>query len=91
VMILSTINRTLKAYALAIIGAEYILRWLPVGTHQWDRFVTPEELARHLAAAGLGPATTRGLIYDPLADLWSIGADTDVNYMASAARPVATS
>jgi 2-polyprenyl-6-hydroxyphenyl methylase/3-demethylubiquinone-9 3-methyltransferase len=52
-MILSTINRTVKAYALAIVGAEYILRWLPVGTHQWERFVTPDEFRRHAEAAGL--------------------------------------
>lgn len=88
-MILSTINRTLKAYALAIIGAEYILRWLPVGTHQWDRFVTPDELARHLAAAGLETPSMRGLVYNPIADRWSLSADTDVNYMAAAARPPA--
>ena len=55
-MLLSTLNRTIKAYLLAIIGAEYVLRWLPVGTHQWDRFMTPDELARHLRAAGLGGA-----------------------------------
>ena len=65
VMILSTLNRTLKAYALAIVGAEYILRWLPVGTHQWERFVKPEELASALSAAGLSLTGTEGLIYDP--------------------------
>ena len=86
-MLLSTLNRTLKAYLLAIIGGEYILRWLPVGTHQWDRFVTPAELARHLQAAGLGPPVVKGLVYNPLADTWSVGADTDVNYLASAAKP----
>lgn len=86
-MIVSTINRTFKAYFLAIIGAEYILRWLPVGTHQWERFVTPDEMSRHLAAAGLAQPFTQGLVYDPLADQWSIAGDTDVNYMASAAKP----
>jgi 2-polyprenyl-6-hydroxyphenyl methylase/3-demethylubiquinone-9 3-methyltransferase len=85
-MLLSTINRTLKAYLLAIVGAEYILRWLPVGTHQWDRFVTPAELARHLQAAGLGAPVVKGLVYNPLADTWSVGGDTDVNYLASAAK-----
>ena len=65
VMILSTLNRTLKAYALAIVGAELILRWLPAGTHDWNRFVTPEELRGALAGAGLtvsditGWSTTR--------------------------------
>ena len=87
-MILSTINRTLKAYALAIIGAEYVLRWLPVGTHQWDRFVTPDELARHADAAGLAMTAREGLVYNPLTDAWSLSQDLDVNYMASAARPV---
>lgn len=87
-MILSTINRTLKAYALAIVGAEYILRWLPVGTHQWERFVTPDELARHAEVAGLVMSTREGLVYNPLTDAWSLSQDLDVNYMASASRPV---
>jgi 2-polyprenyl-6-hydroxyphenyl methylase/3-demethylubiquinone-9 3-methyltransferase len=86
-MLLSTLNRTIKAYLLAIIGGEYILRWLPVGTHQWERFVTPDELARHLRAAGLGPPVVKGLVYNPLADTWSVGGDTDVNYLAAAAKP----
>ena len=85
-MLLSTLNRTMKAYLLAIIGAEYVLRWLPVGTHQWDRFVTPDELAGHLSAAGLGQFACAGLVYNPLADTWSIGGDTDVNYMARAEK-----
>jgi len=85
--LLSTINRTLKAYLLAIIGAEYLLRWLPVGTHRWDRFVTPQELAQHLRSAGLGDPAFKGLLYNPLKDEWSLGPDTDVNYLASAAKP----
>jgi 2-polyprenyl-6-hydroxyphenyl methylase/3-demethylubiquinone-9 3-methyltransferase len=88
VMILSTLNRTLKAYALAIVGAEYILRWLPVGTHQWQRFVTPEELASALSGAGLSLTGTEGLIYDPFADEWRLGSDTDVNYFATATRRI---
>ena len=59
-MLLSTLNRTMKAYLLAIIGAEYVLRWLPVGTHQWDRFVTPDELSRHLARGGPRRVRLRG-------------------------------
>jgi 2-polyprenyl-6-hydroxyphenyl methylase/3-demethylubiquinone-9 3-methyltransferase len=86
-MLLSTINRTMKAYLLAIVGGEYVLRWLPVGTHQWDRFVTIEELARYLEAAGLGTPVCKGLVYNPLSDVWSVGGDTDVNYLASAAKP----
>ena len=86
-LVLSTINRTLKAFALAIVGAEYVLRWLPAGTHQWDRFVTPDELSRHCEAAGLKPAVFEGIVYSPLSDRWSLGSDTDVNYMAAAAKP----
>jgi 2-polyprenyl-6-hydroxyphenyl methylase/3-demethylubiquinone-9 3-methyltransferase len=86
-MLLSTINRTIKAYLLAIVGAEYVLRWLPVGTHQWERFVTPDELARHLQAAGLEAPELRGIVYSPLADAWFLSADTDVNYLAAAAKP----
>jgi 2-polyprenyl-6-hydroxyphenyl methylase/3-demethylubiquinone-9 3-methyltransferase len=87
VMVLSTLNRTLKAYALAIVGAEFILRWLPVGTHQWERFVQPGKLKAALLGAGLTPADTTGMVYDPLADEWSLSAtDTDVNYFATATR-----
>jgi len=85
-MLLSTINRTTKAYLLAIVGAEYVLRWLPVGTHQWERFVTPDELGRHLQAAGIGTPVLQGLIYSPLADIWALSGDTDVNYFAAAAK-----
>jgi 2-polyprenyl-6-hydroxyphenyl methylase/3-demethylubiquinone-9 3-methyltransferase len=86
-MLLSTINRTLKAYALAIIGAEYVLGWLPIGTHRWDRFVTPQELRQHLRAAGLLEPVLKGLGYNPLRDAWSLGGDTDVNYLAAAGKP----
>jgi 2-polyprenyl-6-hydroxyphenyl methylase / 3-demethylubiquinone-9 3-methyltransferase len=85
-MIAATLNRTLKSFALAIVGAEYILRWLPVGTHQWERFVKPEELASALSAAGLSLTGTEGLIYDPFADEWRLGTDTDVNYFSTATR-----
>jgi 2-polyprenyl-6-hydroxyphenyl methylase/3-demethylubiquinone-9 3-methyltransferase len=85
-LLLSTINRTLKAFALAIVGAEYILHWLPVGTHRWERFVTPEEMERYCTAAGLDRPQFEGLIYSPFSDLWSLGPDVDVNYMAAAAK-----
>lgn len=90
VMILSTLNRTLKSYALAIVGAEYVLRWVPAGTHQWDRFVTPEELKAALAGAGLQSTDLTGMTYDPLADDWRLSRDTDVNYFVTAtpAAPV---
>lgn len=89
VLVLSTLNRTLKSYALAIVGAEYVLRWLPVGTHRWDRFITPAELQGHVHAAGLKVWETRGVVYNPLRDVWSLSSDTDVNYMLSAAKPEA--
>lgn len=88
-MILSTISRTLKSYALAIVAAEYVLGWLPRGTHQWDRFVTPDELARFLANAGLSAPRFSGMAYAPLRDAWNLTTDTDVNYLASATKPAA--
>jgi 2-polyprenyl-6-hydroxyphenyl methylase / 3-demethylubiquinone-9 3-methyltransferase len=87
VLVLSTLNRTLKAYALAIIGAEFILRWLPIGTHNWDRFVRPDELRAALEHAGLTLTDTTGMVYNPLADEWSLSRDADVNYFATAIRP----
>lgn len=86
-MVLSTINRTLKSYALAIVAAEYVLGWLPRGTHQWDRFVTPDELARFLTQAGLSPPRFSGMAYTPLRDAWTLTPDTNVNYLASATCP----
>ncbi len=84
-MVVSTLNRTWKSFALAIVGAEYVLRWLPRGTHQWDKFVTPDELARHLAASRLVVTDEAGVIYNPLADRWSVSlTDRDVNYMVVA-------
>jgi 2-polyprenyl-6-hydroxyphenyl methylase/3-demethylubiquinone-9 3-methyltransferase len=85
-MIMATINRTLKSFALAIVGAEYVLRWLPRGTHQWDKFVTPNELEIALAQGGLRVMDQTGVIYNLLADRWQLGADTDVNYMLAAGR-----
>jgi 2-polyprenyl-6-hydroxyphenyl methylase/3-demethylubiquinone-9 3-methyltransferase len=85
-MIAATLNRTMKSFALAIVGAEYILRWLPRGTHQWEKFVTPEELERALGAGGLRVTAERGVIYNLLADRWQLADDMDVNYMMVAAR-----
>ena len=80
-MVAATINRTLKSFALAIVGAEYVLRWLPRGTHSWDKFVTPDELEIAMERAGLRTTDERGVIYNLLADRWELSADTDVNYM----------
>jgi 2-polyprenyl-6-hydroxyphenyl methylase/3-demethylubiquinone-9 3-methyltransferase len=85
-MIVATLNRTLKSFALAIVGAEYVLRWLPRGTHQWDKFVTPNELEIALERAGLRLIGETGVAYNPLADRWHLSSDTDVNYMVTAER-----
>jgi 2-polyprenyl-6-hydroxyphenyl methylase/3-demethylubiquinone-9 3-methyltransferase len=85
-IVMSTLNRTWKSYVLAIIGAEYVLGWLPRGTHDWNRFVTTEELGRYLADAGFAAAELSGIIYDVMSDTWRLSADTDVNYIAAAAR-----
>lgn len=82
VMVLSTINRTLKALALAKIGAEYILRWLPVGTHDWQKFVRPSELAAGLRPAGVEITDLSGITYSPFGDEWRISRDLGVNYLA---------
>ncbi len=87
-LILSTINRTPKAYLLAIVGAEYVLRWLPVGTHTWERFITPVELDSHVRAANLEALDCQGLVFNPLTDQWSLSRDTDVNYIGAAAKPL---
>jgi 2-polyprenyl-6-hydroxyphenyl methylase/3-demethylubiquinone-9 3-methyltransferase len=86
-MIAATINRTLKSFALAIVGAEYVLRWLPVGTHRWDKFVTPNELEITMEQSGLRVVDERGVIYNILADRWQLSADSDVNYMLTAEKP----
>jgi 2-polyprenyl-6-hydroxyphenyl methylase/3-demethylubiquinone-9 3-methyltransferase len=85
-MIAATLNRTLKSFALAIVGAEYILRWLPVGTHRWDKFVTPNELEIAMEQSGLRVSHEQGVIYNLLADRWQLSSDTDVNYMLTAER-----
>jgi len=86
VLLMATLNRTRKAWALAIVGAEYVLRWVPRGTHDWNRFVTPEELTAFIAAGGLTVQETEGVVYEPWRDQWRRSPDTDVNYMLSARR-----
>ncbi len=86
-VIVSTLNRSLRAYAAAIIGAEYILRWLPKGTHSWEKFVRPEELREGLEQAGLSVIETRGMVPDPLRGAWRLSSDTAVNYIVSASKP----
>jgi 2-polyprenyl-6-hydroxyphenyl methylase / 3-demethylubiquinone-9 3-methyltransferase len=90
-LIAATLNRTLKSFALAIVGAEYVLRWVPRGTHQWDKFVTPRELETAIESAGLRVTGERGVIYNPFADRWQLSSDMDVNYMVVATRQGETS
>ena len=85
-LVVATINRTPQAFALAIVGAEYVLRWLPRGTHQWSKFVRPSELAAALRPTGVTLRELAGVAYNPLSDSWRIGRDLGVNYMAFATR-----
>lgn len=83
----ATINRTMKAAALAIFAAENILRWLPRGTHQYEKLVRPEELEKPLAANGLEITDRTGVFFNPLSNQWNLSKDMDVNYMLLAKRP----
>lgn len=84
---LSTLNRTPKSYLMAIVGAEYVLRWLPRGTHDWKKFIRPSELAAALRRQGLEMTDLTGIEYSPMADRFSLGGDLGVNYLAFATRP----
>lgn len=83
-MVVSTLNRNWKSFALGIVAAEYVLRWLPRGTHQWDKFVTPDELGQYLGRNKLAITEQSGVVYNPLGDRWSLSGDMDVNYMVVA-------
>jgi 2-polyprenyl-6-hydroxyphenyl methylase/3-demethylubiquinone-9 3-methyltransferase len=83
-LFVATLNRTAKAFALAIVGAEYVLRWLPRGTHDWRKFVKPSELAQALRKAGMGIDQMTGVTFNPLTERWSLTRDLDVNYMLAA-------
>lgn len=85
-VLVSTLNRTLKSFALAIVGAEYVLRWIPAGTHDWQKFVTPDEMQSYCAAAGLDVSDVTGMIYDPLRDRWRLGRDSGCNYWVTAEK-----
>ena len=83
----STLNRNPKAYLFAILGAEYLLRMLPRGTHDYAKFITPAELAHFVRGAGLNLDGLKGLAYNPLTRIYSLNADTGVNYLAACSRP----
>jgi 2-polyprenyl-6-hydroxyphenyl methylase/3-demethylubiquinone-9 3-methyltransferase len=84
--IFSTINRNPKSFLFAIVGAEYVLRLLPRGTHEYARFITPSELARHCREAGLSVADLTGMTYNPVSRVYSLGRDVDVNYLIATKR-----
>jgi 2-polyprenyl-6-hydroxyphenyl methylase/3-demethylubiquinone-9 3-methyltransferase len=81
-MFVATLNKTLKSYVFAIIGAEYILRWLPIGTHEWEKFVTPEDLKSILLKNNLKLDKLDGMNFNIIKDEWSVSTDTSVNYIA---------
>jgi 2-polyprenyl-6-hydroxyphenyl methylase/3-demethylubiquinone-9 3-methyltransferase len=85
-MFVATINRTPKSFLFAIVGAEYVLRWLPRGTHDWNKFVRPSELAAAVRRAGAELHRLTGISYDPLRDSWGVSRDLKVNYMAMVSR-----
>ncbi|MDB6176797.1 bifunctional 2-polyprenyl-6-hydroxyphenol methylase/3-demethylubiquinol 3-O-methyltransferase UbiG [Paracoccus sp. Z330] len=86
-VILSTINRTVKSFGAAIVGAEWIMRWLPKGTHDWQRFITPDELAHQASQAGLHVADARGMVFNPITFGWKMSErDLSVNYILTGRR-----
>ena len=87
-MVCSTINRNAKSYAVAIVGAEMVMRWLPPGTHEWSKFITPDELFEMLRGAGLEPLDRKGFVFNPLRWDWAISdRDLSVNYVTASVRP----
>jgi len=88
IMLCSTINRNLKSYAMAIVGAEHIMRWLPKGTHEWNKFITPDELCDLIKRAGLEPINRTGFVFNPLSWSWSLSdRDLSVNYATASIKP----
>ncbi len=83
----STINRNLKSYLFAVLGAEYILRLLPKGTHDYAKFITPAELAQYIRSSALNLEALKGMTYNPLTKVYSLNQDTSVNYLVAASRP----
>ena len=87
-MLCSTINRNPKSFAMAIVGAEYVMRWLPKGTHEWSKFITPDELFDLISKAGLTPVDRKGYVFNPITWGWSISdRDLSVNYVTASTKP----
>ena len=82
IMYIATLNKTLKSYIFAIVGAEYILRWLPIGTHEWNKFVKPSELMSYAKANSMKIKKVDGVVFNPLNNTWNINTDKSVNYIA---------
>ena len=82
IMFIATLNQTLKSYIFAIVGAEYILKWLPIGTHDWQKFIKPEELIKICKKNSLNLKTVDGMSFNPIIDKWNISIDKSVNYIA---------
>lgn len=89
-LLCSTINRNPKSYLMAIIGAEHVMRWLPKGTHEWDKFITPDELFNLIQKAGLDPVDRKGFVFNPIKWSWSLSdRDLSVNYVTASIKPAA--
>jgi 2-polyprenyl-6-hydroxyphenyl methylase/3-demethylubiquinone-9 3-methyltransferase len=87
-MVCSTINRNAKSFAMAIVGAEYVMRWLPKGTHEWSKFITPDELSVFIETAGLSVVDRKGFVFNPLSWQWRLsGRDLSVNYVTASVKP----
>ena len=87
IMICSTINRNAKSFAMAIVGAEYIMRWLPKGTHDWSKFITPDELFTLIENAGLDPVDRKGFVFNPISWQWRLSdRDLSVNYVTTSIK-----
>ena len=80
-MFVATLNKTIKSYLFAIVGAEYILRWLPIGTHEWEKFVKPDDLIEILKKHGLKLASLDGVKFNVIENQWKISSDKSVNYI----------
>lgn len=86
-MVCSTLNRNAKSFAMAIVGAEWVMRWLPRGTHDWSKFITPDELAAMIRRAGLDPVDRKGMVFNPVSWRWSLSdRDLSVNYVTASLR-----
>ena len=85
-MFVATLNKTFKSYVFAIIGAEYVLRWLPIGTHDWQKFVKPDELKTILVKNNLHVEKLDGMNFNIIKDEWNVSSDTSINYIAKAIK-----